>query len=158
MIDFSQVAEFIDLVQNPDKYAKAVQQMEERQKSIKELISVAGKAQEIPNLHALAELKVKKAEEEAKGIVENAKKLAETTLASARQVEKAATDKTVAAETAMTEAKSLKAKADQLMKDHQAASVVLQKQQDNLLEREEVLRKAEAEVNEKLAKLRSLNL
>lgn len=158
MIDFSQVAEFIDLVRNPDKYAKAVQQMEERQNSIKELISVAGKAQEIPQLHALAELKVTKAEEQAKEIVENAKKLAETTLESARQVEKAATAKTVAAETAMTEAKNLKAKADQLMKDHQAASVLLQKQQDNLASREEVLRKAEAEVNEKLTKLRSLNL
>lgn len=158
MIDFSQVAAFIDLVQNPAQYAKVLQQMKERQNSIEELISIAGKAQEITDLHAQAELKVSKAEEQAKTIVENAMKLAETTLESARQVEKAATVKTEAADNAMTEAKNLKAKADELIKNHQTASIVLQKQQNNLTVREETLRKTEAEVNEKLTVLRSLNL
>lgn len=157
-MNFSDIAAFIDLVKNPDKYNDALKQLAEREKAVKEMISVAGKAQEIPRLHDLAELKLSKAEEEAKDIVVKAKTAAEKVLVEARLVEQAAIDKKAAADTAFNQAVSAKREADQITADYSVKASQLEKRIETQLKKEVEFSKQQQELNDKVAKLRTLGL
>lgn len=157
-MNFTDIANFIDLVKNPDKYDAALKQLAEREKAVKEMISIAGKANEIPKLHELAELKLSKAEEEAKDVVVKAKAAAEKVLADARVVEQAAIDKKSAAETAFSQAASAKREADQISSDFYQKTIQLDKRIEAQLKKEVEFSKQQQELNDKLAKLRNIGL
>lgn len=157
-MNFTDIANFIDLVKNPDKYDAALKQLAEREKAVKEMISIAGKANEIPKLHELAELKLSKAEEEAKDVVAKAKAAAEKVLADARVVEQAAIDKKSAAETAFSQAASAKREADQISSDFYQKTIQLDKRIEAQLKKEVEFSKQQQELNDKLAKLRNIGL
>ena len=157
-MNFTDFANIIDLVKNPEKYDAAVKQLAEQEKAIKDMMAVAGKATEIPKLHELAELKLSKAKEEAQSIVTNARAAAEKVLTDARLVEQAAADKRNAAETAFNQATVAKREANQITSDFHQKTVQLDKRIEAQLKKEVEFSKQQQELNDKLAKLRNIGL
>jgi chromosome segregation ATPase len=158
MINYTVIADFISLVKDPDKYEAALKQLQDRQKAIDEMIALVGKAQEIPNLHAAAKLKVEKAEEEAKRLVLEAQTNSGAVLEHARKLEASAQEVSNSVEVALTEAKAEKQKASATIKEYESLNKQAQNLVESLQTREREISNKEQEVNEKLAKLRNLGL
>ena len=157
-MEFDQLLKFIDLVQNSEKYKAALQKLNDQKKEVQDMINVAGKAQDIPRLHEKAEEAVEKAKNEAKDIVAKAQAAASKVLADARAMEQAIVDQKVAVETAKNEARVAKTQAEETIKAYDNQLAMLQKRITAVTEKELELAKQQQEINDKVAKLRSLGL
>jgi cell division septum initiation protein DivIVA len=157
-MEFDQLLKFIDLVQNSEKYKAALQKLNDQKKEVQDMINVAGKAQDISRLHEKAEEAVEKAKNEAKDIVAKAQASASKVLADARAMEQAIVDQKVSVETAKNEARVAKTQAEETIKAYDNQLAMLQKRITAVTEKELELAKQQQEINDKVAKLRSLGL
>lgn len=158
MIDFKAVADFIDLVKNPDKYAAALKSLETRTAELQEAISVYGKATEIGALHEKALKALDAAREKvAKDQAAFDAEVSDVRFKLAAERSSVSTAKTEVS-VLEAEAKAAKKNADAVVAEYNRKTAEVEKQIEKNLAREVELSKAQQEVNEKLQKLTSLGL
>lgn len=117
-MDLNSVGQFLDLIQDPEKYAAALQRMKDEQARINKAIETVGKVAEIESMHEAAtvalEVATKKADEilaEAERVVEG--KCAELQIQAQELAEKNESV-TIALTAARDELKAAKAKTKEL--------------------------------------------
>ena len=76
-MDFNSVGQFLDLIQDPEKYAAALQRMKDEQARIDKAIETVGKVAEIESMHEAATLALEAATKKADEIVIEAERVAE---------------------------------------------------------------------------------
>jgi exonuclease VII small subunit len=146
----------LELVSNPDKFKKALQDLEDRKKALDETIAIYGEASKIPALKAKAEAELADAQERAAKIladtdqaVEAAKKALKAKEAKLDQREENLTKRESVAVQAAIDAKQKEADAAAIIKEYA-------KKTDELTFRLDSLAVREQEVEERLVKLRSV--
>jgi chromosome segregation ATPase len=150
------VEELLELVSNPEKYKKALADLDARKKAIDEALAAQVEVNKISELKAKAEKAVADAEKKASKILEDANKAVEAAKAAlqAKQdsldgKETVVTQKNSLAEAMMASAKELMAKAEQVRKENDKRALELAAEYDKV--------QAQAqELEDRLARLRSV--
>lgn len=76
-MDFNSVGQFLDLIQDPEKYATALQRMKDEQARIDKAIETVGKVAEIESMHEAATLALEAATRKADEILIEAERVVE---------------------------------------------------------------------------------
>lgn len=150
------VEELLELVSNPDKFKTALQEIDRKKEALDKTIAIYGEASKIPALKAKAEAELKDAQERAAIMLADANKAVEEAKAALKvksdkldQKEENLTKKESLALQAMEAAKAKQADLDSLLKQYK-------KMVDELTVRLDSIKVREQEIEERLAKLRSV--
>lgn len=154
MNDLAFLREFLDLVKNPEKYARLLSELETRQKQVNDLIAVAGDAQQIPLLLEQAQRTSAKAEKEAGKLVEDARQAAQKVLDNAAKVSEEVTTLRNEVAAQMGKAKAEQREAQELIQKHSALVRENEDRQARILAYERILSEKEQALNDALNKLR----
>lgn len=150
------VEELLELVSNPEKYKQALADLEARKKAIDSSIAQQVDVNKIQELKAKAEKTLADAEKKAAKILEDANKAVEAAKAALKEKqdsldakETTVTKKNSIAEAMMASAKEIMAKAEAVNKENHKQAIQLALEQDRLAS-------LSRELEERLAKLRSV--
>lgn len=117
-MDFNSVGQFLDLFQDPEKYATALQRMRDEQARIDKAIETVGKVAEIESMHEAATLALEAATNKADEILIEAERVAEgkrTELQiQAQELAEKSESVTISLAAARDELKAVKAKTKEL--------------------------------------------
>lgn len=148
--------QLIELVSNPEKFKTALQELDQKKDALDKTIAIYGEASKIPALKAKAEAELQDAQEKAAKILADANQAVDA----AKKALKAKEEKLDQREENLTKKESLVVQANEAAKAQSAhAAAVLKeygKKLDELNFRLDSLTVREQEVEERLAKLRSV--
>jgi hypothetical protein len=155
-MDFKSVSEFLDLVKNPDKYAAAVKELEFKQAELKRVSEGLGDLSKAAEIRSLAEKTLELARNQAEQIkAEQAKAEAASKAVLDAEFAKAQEANQKAADL-YQKAKEMLAKAEKLNAEALGKEKDCAKKMADLAANETVLREKQKELEERLAKLRSV--
>lgn len=150
------VEELLELVSNPEKYQKALKELDDKRKSVEDSLKVYGEASQIPVLKEKAERELAKARDEAAKILAEAadaagkaRKAVSDAADKVAKKEEQAVRKESLAEENIKHAKEMVAEAEKVRKE-------AQKTVDHYTALITAVQAKEAEVEARLAKLRSV--
>lgn len=155
-MNIQDIADFLDLVKNPDKFQKYVDTLKEEQVRLNAAIETVGKASELDTLRKQVEKQQAKLEK-----VYQTKQDAQDTeykskLDAVAELQTKAETEFARARTTLAEANQLKATSDEIIKGFSQRDKELRKQEQFVENLKNELATSVAEYNEKLAKLRSV--
>jgi chromosome segregation ATPase len=117
-MDLNSVGQFLDLIQDPEKYAAALQRMKDEQARINKAIETVGKVAEIESMHEAATVALEVATKKADEILAEAERVAEGKRAElqiqAQELAEKNESVTIALAAARDELKAIKAKTKEL--------------------------------------------
>lgn len=155
-MNLQDIANFIDLVNNPDKYAQVLKNLRDEQDRLNAAIETVGKASELDKLRK----QVEKEREENKTTLENKVKDAEMRLDMkfkvASDAQKTADVSQEIANKALQEAQSKEKQAKELAASFEGRDKKLRQQEDLVAKQREELATLVAEYNAKVDKLRAV--
>lgn len=150
------ISEFLDVVQNPDKYQKALTALKTEQGKLETLIATVGKVSEITKVRE----QTSKILDEAQKTLEDARKTAEETVHKAGDTYKkkldAVTKREVDVQAQVQKALELNTESKRIQESFAATSKELTRREAIVLDREQKAVKLEQELNERLEKLRTV--
>lgn len=150
------VEDLLELVSNPDKFKKALQEMDAKKEALEATIAIYGEASKIPAIKAKAEAELQDAQERASKILQEADQAVER----AKKALKAQSDKLDQKEENLVKRESIALQGMEVAKGKQVAAEALikdyKKKLDELTFRLDSLAVREQEVEERLTKLRSV--
>ena len=149
-------AALLELVTNPDKYKAMVADLQDRQKALDASIAVVGTISEINELKAKAEKALVKANKEAEKVLNEAVEKAEAIVADAKKVSEEAYAQKASVQAREAVAKADKAQAQETIKSYEDKVKAVEKAQARIDALYKELSDKELELNERLAKLRSV--
>ena len=154
-MDFNSVGQFLDLIQDPEKYAAALQRMKDEQARIDKAIETVGKVAEIESMYEAATLALEAATRKADEILIEAERVAEgkrTELQiQAQELAEKSESVTISLAAARDELKAVKAKTKELA-DREKQIVV---READIVARTGYLDQSIADFNAKAEKLRA---
>ena len=154
-MDFNSVGQFLDLIQDPEKYAAALQRMKDEQARIDKAIETVGKVAEIESMHEAATLALEAATKKADEIVIEAERVAAGKRAElqiqAQELAEKNESVTIVLAAARDELKAAKAKAKELA-DREKQIIV---READIVARTGYLDQSIADFNAKAEKLRA---
>jgi chromosome segregation ATPase len=117
-MDLNSVGQFLDLIQDPEKYAAALQRMKDEQARINKAIETVGKVAEIESMHEAATVALEAATKKADEILAEAERVVEGKCAElqiqAQELAEKNESVTIALAAARDELKAIKAKTKEL--------------------------------------------
>ena len=150
------IKQFLDLVQNADTYKSYLKELDEREKNIRALIELQGKAADIPTLYERAKKEVEAAKAEGVSITTSASKRASAVMEEAKKIQLEAQ---ALMDRVLVDNASLKAE-KKALQERETLLAVKEKEVDSTQERisayEKSLSLRDAEMSEKLAKINSV--
>lgn len=155
-MDFNQIAEFIDLVKNPDKYAKVVKDLQDEQARLTAVIETVGKASELDKLRKQVEQRAAKLEAEYAKKQADLDKDASVKAAIAAEAQDRLNEATIKAQRAVTEAQQRVEAAESVAQDYKRREKAIRQQEEVLAKEKADLAVMARDYEEKLAKLRSV--
>jgi chromosome segregation ATPase len=155
-MNLQDIANFIDLVNNPDKYAQVLKNLQDEQGRLNAAIETVGKASELDKLRK----QVEKEREENKTTLENKVKDAEMRLDMkfkvAADAQKTADASQEVANKVLQEAQEKEKQAKELAASFEGRDKKLRQQEDLVAKQRDELAALVAEYNAKVDKLRSV--
>ena len=155
-MNIQDISDFLDLVKNPDKYEKALQDLKDEQERFAAVIETVGKASELDNLRKSFEKQKQKFEIDFQNRVATYEQqcvVTQQTLDSLKQDLIEQKNKLIQAEQA---AIAVKTKADDVISFYAGRDKLLRKAEEDCALRAKEVADLQVEYNEKLAKLRSV--
>ncbi len=150
------IKQFLDLVQNADTYKSYLKELDEREKNIRALIELQGKAADIPALYERAKKEVEAAKAEGVSITTSASKRASAVMEEAKKIQLEAQ---ALMDRVLVDNAALKAE-KKALQERETLLAVKEKEVDSTQERisayEKSLSLRDAEMSEKLAKINSV--
>ena len=155
-MNIQDIADFIDLVKNPVKYEKALQNIKEEQQRLKAVVETVGKASELESLRKEVLAKQTKQEEEFKSKTEANEKKLLAKLKSLEATQVKAQEELDKAQKAQAEAQLKQISADELQASFGGRDKQIRKQEEELAQRLAAIQAKELELEERLTKLRAV--
>jgi len=153
-MDLNSVGQFLDLIQDPKKYAEALQRMKDEQARINKAIETVGKVAEIESMHEAATVALEAATKKADEILAEAERVAEGKRAElqiqAQELAEKNESVTIALAAARDELKAAKAKTKELADREKQITV----READIVARTGYLDQSIADFNAKAEKLR----
>lgn len=150
------IKQFLDLVQNADTYKSYLKELDEREKHIRSLIELQGKASDIPALYERAKKEVETAQVEGMSITATASKKAAAVLEDAKKIQQ---DAQALMDRVLVDNAAVKAE-KKALQERETALTVKEKEVANTQERisayEKSLSVRDAELSEKLSRINSV--
>lgn len=150
------IKQFLDLVQNADTYKSYLKELDDREKHIRSLIELQGKASDIPALYERAKKEVETAQVEGMSITATASKKAAAVLEDAKKIQQ---DAQALMDRVLVDNAAVKAE-KKALQERETALVVKEKEVANTQERisayEKSLSVRDAELSEKLSRINSV--
>ena len=154
-MDLNSVGQFLDLIQDPEKYAAALQRMKDEQARITKAIETVGKVAEIESMHEAATLALEDASKKADEILAEAERVAAGKRAElqiqAQELAEKDESVTIALAAARDELKAAKAKTKELADREKQITV----READIVARTGYLDQSIADFNAKAEKLRA---
>ncbi len=150
------ISDFLDIVQNPDKYQKALDTLKKEQEKLDTLIATVGKVSEINKIKE----QIKKTLDEAEKTLEEARVTSTETITKAGETYKKRLDAVTKREAEVQEqvqkALGLNEETKNIQETFTAQRKELDRREGIVLEREQKAVTLEQELNERLEKLRQV--
>lgn len=156
MIKYDDIAIFLDLVSNPEKYKAALDEMKSREAKFQELLDTLGKAEEIPALNAKAKQVYLDALSKAEKMLADALSPLDSMKAQIESDKKAAAALMSEAQVTLKSAKELEAQAKSKVKENQALFEQLNLDRSNLDIQTKNVADKQVELDSKLSILKSI--
>lgn len=154
-MDLNSVGQFLDLIQDPEKYAAALQRMKDEQARITKAIETVGKVAEIESMHEAATLALEDASKKADEILAEVERVAAGKRAElqiqAQELAEKDESVTIALAAARDELKAAKAKTKELADREKQITV----READIVARTGYLDQSIADFNAKAEKLRA---
>ena len=155
-MNIQDIADFIDLVKNPVKYEKALQNLKEEQQRLNAVVETVGKASELEALRKKVLEDQAKLEQDLKSKIEANEKKTLAKLKSLEATQVKAQEELDKAQKAQVEAQLKQISAEELQASFSGRDKQIRKQEEELSQRLATIQSKEAELAERLAKLRSV--
>ncbi len=146
----------LELIANPDKYKQMLAELDARKAALDAAIATVGTIDEINDLKAKAEKQLKKANDEAIKVLEDASKKADSLVSTAQKAAEEALAQKASVQAREAQAAALAREAKFQLEDLAAKHKELDKKLAKVSEYEKSLSDKELELNDRLAKLRSV--
>ena len=155
-MNIQDISDFLDLVKNPDKYAKALQDLKDEQERLNEVVATVGKASELDKLRKAVDKQKQSLEADFQNrVVTFEQQCVVTQKSLEKQKQEVAEQKDVAIK-AEQEAVAIKTRAEALASSFAGREKILRKAEEDVAQRAKEVSAMQVEYNEKLAKLRSV--
>lgn len=155
-MNLQHVADFLDLVSNPEKYQVALKNLQEEQARLNAAIETVGKASELDKLRKTVEKQAEKLEQEFIKRVSAAEKLQQDKFVSAVAAQKLADETKETADKLYAEAQLIRTNAENLAKSFDGRDKALRQAEEYAVRKQAKLDTLIEEYNAKLNKLRSV--
>jgi uncharacterized phage infection (PIP) family protein YhgE len=155
-MNFQAIEAFLELVQNPDKYAKMLASLKEQHDTVLAAIELTAPAKDIPELHKKASEAVDKAKAEADTIVKFANAEAEGIVAKANDLLQKAQKEQDAVVATSAETKQVNSEAKKTLAEVKERERKLATDEQAVKDQQTQLHASQKEVSEKLAKLQEV--
>lgn len=155
-MNIQDISDFLDLVKNPDKYAKALQDLKDEQERLNEVVATVGKASELDKLRKAVDKQKQSLEADFQNRVVTFEQQCVVTQKSLEKQKQDVAEQKDAAIKAEQEAIAIKTRAEALASSFAGREKILRKAEEDVAQRAKEVSAMQVEYNEKLAKLRSV--
>jgi len=155
-MNLQDIANFIDLVNNPAKYAQVLKNLQDEQGRLNAAIETVGKASELDTLRKQVEKEREENKVTLETKVKDAEMRLELKLKVAADAQKAADEAQAVAKQLMVEAQQKEKQAKDLAASFDGRDKTLRQQEDFVKKQREELQALVTEYNDKVAKLRAV--
>jgi chromosome segregation ATPase len=155
-MNLQHIADFLDMVSNPEKYQAVLQRLQEEQARLNAAIETVGKASELDKLRKDVEKKAEQFEQDFIKRISSAEKRLESKFELAAEAQKSADLVKETADKLYAEAQVVKSNAESLAQSFEGRDKSLRQAEDLVVRRQAKLDNLVQEYNAKIEKLRSV--